>query len=381
MKVVVAGGGTSGHVLPAIAIAEALVDRGCRRDDVHYVGARRGVETRLVPPTGFPHTFFEVVGLRRSWSLGALGNNLRFLPLLIGAVRSARRLLRSERPDAVVSVGGYASLPAVVAARLGRIPVVVVSYDRRPGRASRLTARWAAVSATAFPGSDLPRAVHCGAPVRRSIRGVDRRRDRAAARRELGVADHQFLVVAMGGSLGSAVVNSAVEAFVRQWSSDDSLVVLHVVGDRFMSASLERNHDLVDSRYGVDHRVDYRVVGYVDRMESIYAAADLFVGRGGAGTVAEVATVGVPAVLVPWKDAADDHQTENVRWLVESGGAESLTDAEAPTRLAGLIDELRRDESRRVELGDRAYDLGRLNREGAVADVVVAVAERGATRG
>lgn len=376
MKIVVTGGGTSGHVLPAIAIAEALVDRGCRRDDVRYVGARRGVETRLVPPTGFPHTFFEVVGLRRSWSFGALRNNLRFLPLLGRAVVSARRMFRSERPDAVVSVGGYASLPAVLTARMQRIPIVVVSYDRRPGRASRITARWAAVSATAFPESPLPRAVHCGAPVRRSIRLVDRRRDRATARRELGIADHQFLVVAMGGSLGSAVVNSAVEAFVRQWASDDSLVVLHVVGDRFMSDSLERNRDLVDSGEGVD----YRVVGYVDRMESMYAAADLFVGRGGAGTVAEVATVGVPSVLVPWKDAADDHQTENVRWLVEAGGAESLTDDRAPTGLPGLIDDLRRDESRRSTLGARAFDLGRLNREGALADVVVAAAERGSPR-
>lgn len=377
MNVVVTGGGTSGHVLPAIAIAEALVDRGCRREDVHYVGAERGVEVRLVPPTGFPCTFFPVVGLQRSWSPSAIRNNLRFVPLLVGAVRRARRVLAGLHPDVVVSVGGYASLPMVVAARLRRIPIVVVSYDRRPGRASRITARWAVTSATAFADSPLPRAVHCGAPVRRSVRRVDRRRDRDAARRELGVTENQFLVVAAGGSLGSVVVNTAVEAFVRQWRSDHSLVVLHVVGDRFMSESTARTADLTATPNGVD----YRVVGYVDRMDLVYAAADLFVGRGGAGTVAEVATVGVPSILVPWKQAADDHQTRNVAWLVDEDAAESLTDDVVVERLAGSIDVLRRDPDRRAEMAERAFALGRLNREGAVADVIVAAAVRGASGG
>ncbi len=145
---VVTGGGTSGHVLPALAIMDRLVVAGHAPSSLHYVGTERGIESRLLPPTGFGFTLLDVVGLQRSLTR----RNLSFVPKLIGATRRARRLLRELRPAVVVNVGGYASMPATFAARRLGIPVVVVSYDLRPGLASRLAARGAAAVAASFRG-------------------------------------------------------------------------------------------------------------------------------------------------------------------------------------------------------------------------------------
>ena len=145
---VVTGGGTSGHVLPALAIADALVAAGHPRDDLHYIGTQRGFETTLLPPTGYPHTLLDVVGLQRSLSR----RNLSFAPKLWRSTKDAKQLLGRLGPRVVVNVGGYASFPATWAARRMRIPYVVVSYDRRPGLVSKLLARKATACAVAFPG-------------------------------------------------------------------------------------------------------------------------------------------------------------------------------------------------------------------------------------
>ncbi len=263
---VVTGGGTAGHVLPALAVAEALVAHGHERGTIHYVGAERGIETRLVPPTGFPHTFLDVVGVQRRLDRA----NLSFPPKLTRAVRRAVVLLRDLRPRVVVSVGGYASLPSVLAARRLRIPIVAVSYDRTPGRASRLAARVAAATAVAFPGSGLPRARVTGAPLRQEILSVDPARDRAAARAELDLPGDRFVLLAVGGSLGSAALNRVVEAFVAASADRTDLAVHHVAGERFVDAST--------AGAGAPGRAGgilYHVVGYEDRMPQAYAAADV----------------------------------------------------------------------------------------------------------
>ena len=368
---VVTGGGTSGHVLPALAVIEALVDRGHPLDTLRYFGAQRGVETRLVPPTGVPHTFFDVVGLQRSFD--RMSDNIGFLPRLLAARRRAIAMFKADRPRVVVSVGGYASLPAVLAARRLHIPIVVVSYDRRPGRSSQITARWAAACAVAFPDSPLPRARHTGAPVRREIRRIDRTIDRRAARQRLGVGPDRFLVVAVGGSLGSAGLNSAVEKLVRESASDSTLAVRHVVGDRFLADVTQRMNDIITTSGGIR----YDVIGYDDAIRDVYAGCDLFVGRGGAGTIAEVASVGVPSILVPWSGAADDHQTGNVRWLADRGAAAMLSDDDVVDSLVDVVRALRIDDFRRDQLATRAHDLGDLNRRGAIAELIDEVAQRG----
>lgn len=364
---VIAGGGTAGHVLPALAIADGLVAAGHPATTVHYTGARRGIETRLVPPTGFAHTFFEVDGVQRNLSWSSLRRNALFVPKMLRARRDARRLLETLRPRVVISVGGYASLPAVLAANALDIPVVVVSYDKRPGRASRWSARRAAACAAAFPDSPLPNARLTGAPLRREIVTVDRVADRSAARQRLGVPDDRFAIAVTGGSQGSAALNAAVADLVRRWRDDTSLAVRHVVGERFLDAAAPA----LDGSDGIL----YQVIGYEDQMVDVYAAADLLIGRGGASTVCEVAATGVPAILVPWPGAADDHQSENVGWL-SSRDAAVLLDESRLGDLAAVVDGLRRDEHRLSAMSERARRLGDVHRSGALIDLIEEVARR-----
>lgn len=358
---VVTGGGTSGHVLPALAVAEGLVARGHEPEAIHYVGAVRGIETRLLPETPFPHTFFDVVGFQRSLSR----RNLGFVPKTWRARRAAIHLLGDLAPKVVVSVGGYASMPAVFAARALDIPVVVVSFDLLPGRASRLAARRAVACAVAFPDSPLPRATLTGAPVRQAILDVDRDDDRTAARAALGIPDDRFLVAVMGGSQGSGVLNTAIASLVARHRGDRGFAVRHVVGDRFLGEA----GPAIDGTDGIL----YQPIGYEPRMPSVYAAADLLVGRGGASTAHEVAVTGTPAVLVPWAASAEDHQTLNVRWLADRGAAVHLPESELGS-LGDVVERLRGDTSERSELGRRAHELGSVHRSGALAQLVESVA-------
>ena len=363
---VVTGGGTAGHVYPALAVAEGLVGAGHPPGTVHYVGTQRGIETTLVAASPFPHTFLDVVGLQRALT----PRNLAFVPKLVVATTAARRLLRRLRPRVLVSVGGYGAMPSVFAARSLRIPIVVVSYDRRPGRANALAARLAAACAVAFPGSSLPRAHLTGAPVRQRVLDIDRRRDRAAARSQLGIDDDRFMVTVTGGSLGSGVLNQAVSSYVRAHGSDRALAVRHVVGHRFAATSFGGSTDAG----GVPgDGVVYQVVAFDEALAVSLAATDLLVGRGGASTVAEVATAGVPAILVPWAAAAENHQRDNVRWLADRGGAVLLPEHDV-ARLGDVIEQLRHDPARLAVMEAAAGAAGELHRRRALPALIELVA-------
>jgi UDP-N-acetylglucosamine--N-acetylmuramyl-(pentapeptide) pyrophosphoryl-undecaprenol N-acetylglucosamine transferase len=364
---VITGGGTAGHVLPALAIAEALVDRGHPLGSIHIVGARRGLETRLVPPAGFPHTFYDVVGIQRSLAWRYLRTSLTFGPRLLGATVRAVRLLGQLQPRVVVSVGGYASLPAVLAAVVRRVPIVAVSYDAVPGAASRLAAHLAVATAALFPDVDLPRSVATGAPLRREILAVDRDRDRAAARRELDLPLDRFCVVVVGGSLGSWVLNSAAAALAARWSERSDVALRHIVGERYLAAASP-------ARDGRDGML-YQVIGYEEHMPQVYAAADLVVARAGASTIAELAAIGVPSLLVPWPDAAGDHQTRNGRWLGDAGGAIVVTeDRFDASVLADEISRLMVDPGALTSMAAAARGVGAVHRSSALVDLIESVA-------
>ncbi|MCU1502000.1 MAG: murG [Ilumatobacteraceae bacterium] len=360
---VVTGGGTSGHVLPALAIAEGLVGAGHPVASVHYVGTRRGVEARLLPPTGHPYTLLDVVGFQRSLSR----RNLWFLPKLVRSTWQARALLRRLHPAVVVNVGGYASFPATFAARLARIPVVIVSYDRRPGLVSRLLARGATAVAVAFPGSTLPNARLTGAPVRQAIIAVDRARDRDAARDELDLPRDRFVVAVCCGSLGAQPVNDAVAATVERFADRSEIAVHHVVGERFTDRA-------APARDGVGG-ILYRVIGYEERMPAVYAAADLMVTRAGAGTIAELSVTGVPAVVVPWPGAAANHQLDNARQLSDRGAAVLIEQPDLTVdRLVAEIERLMSDPAALADLAAAAHEAGALARSGALIALIEEVA-------
>jgi len=383
---IIAGGGTSGHVLPALAVAESILETGHSRDEVVYFGTLRGIETKLVPPTGLSLHLFDVNGLKREFSTSACWNNLLFAPKLIRSSWQAWKLLKHLRPRVVVSVGGYASLPAVIGARVLRIPVVVITYDRTPGRSSAITSRFAAAVASAFPDSPLPRSQFTGAPVRREIRTLVRREDRVAARERLGIDSERFCVGVIGGSLGSGVLNAAIQDFAKERMNDRGLAIRHVVGERFIDSYRDSlmaagvpfvkvDEKAVPTRpEHVESGLQYQIIGYEEDMASMYAAVDVIVGRGGAGTVAEVAVTGTPAVLIPWAQAADDHQTANVRWLADNGGAVFLSEDSCRQELSNVLTSLQQVPESREQLGQQAYALGEKNRVGAIAALIESVA-------
>ena len=288
------------------------------------------------------------------------------MPKLFRATRRARVLLAALHPRVVVSVGGYASLPSVLAARRLRIPVVVISFDRRPGRASALAARFAAGCAVAYPGSTLPRAELTGAPVRRAIRDVDRVDRPGRPRRHLGLPADRFVVAAMGGSLGSGVLNDAITCYLERPSRR------HRAGDPPRGGGAQRPAG-TGCANGLRAARSTSRSAFEDRMDLVYAAADVLVGRGGATTVAEVAVTGTPAVLVPWSGAAEDHQTANVAWLADQGAAVALAEADIG-ELGGLLDSLRADGVRREALGERAHGAGAVHRSDRIPHMIERVA-------
>jgi UDP-N-acetylglucosamine--N-acetylmuramyl-(pentapeptide) pyrophosphoryl-undecaprenol N-acetylglucosamine transferase len=371
---VVTGGGTAGHVLPALAIMDRLVAAGVPRAALHHVGTTRGVEARLLPPTGFGHTLLDVDGLQRSLSARNLRRNLVFLPKLIGGTVRAWRLLGRLRPHVVVNVGGYASMPATFAAWVRRVPVVVVSYDQRPGLASRVTARFAACAATAFEGSPLRRARLTGAPIRPEIIAVDRERDRASAREMLGLPPDRFVVTVFGGSLGAKAINDAVAEVVRTAPDRADLCIHHITGDRWVAPTGASG--VSAGTRGVDG-IMYRVIGFDDRMAQLYAASDLMVTRAGASTIAELAATGTPAIVVPWPDAAENHQLDNARTLSDHGAAVLLEQRDLTgERLLQEIDALRTDQARVASIAAAARAAGARHRDDSLIEVILEVGGR-----
>ena len=361
---VIAGGGTGGHVVPALAIGRALVARGHTPASVHFVGSSRGIEARLVPAAGFPLTLLPGRGIVRRLSVDNVGAALG----LGRAVGQAFALLARSRPKVVVSVGGYASVPCAVAAAALRVPVVVHEQNAVPGAANRLAARFAKASAVSYAGTDLPRAHVTGNPVRPEILTVQRTPPaREAARSALGLDLDRFVLGVFGGSLGALRINQAVLAALPKWAERGDLAVRHVVG--------ERDWQLVGDELANSpppSRLQYQPVRYEDRMDLLLAAADLCVCRAGGNTVAELAVVGMPSVLVPLPNAPGDHQTANARVFERAGAAVVVPDAELDgDRLVGEVERLMADPGRLAAMGAAANGLAR---PGA-ADAVAALAE------
>ncbi len=229
----VAGGGTAGHLQPALAIAEALVAAGHERGTIEFVGSQRGQDAATLAGRGFPFTLLPGRGIVRSLAPRDLIRNVGSAWELVVAAGRAIRLVGRARPRVVVAVGGYASLAGSVGALVHRVPLVLVNVDAVPGAANRLLGRFAAASAVGWEGTPLPRAVVTGTPVRPQIAGV--RRDpeaRTAARAVLGLPAGRRLVVAFGGSLGARQINRAVDGMAERWAGRGDVAIYHIVGRR-----------------------------------------------------------------------------------------------------------------------------------------------------
>lgn len=361
----IVGGGTAGHVLPGIAIGQELVQRGHSRESIHFVGSERGVERTIVPDAGFDLTVLPGRGIQRRFT----SENLAAIAGLVRAFATSFSLLRTHRPTVVVALGGYASVPAGLWAVLLRVPIVVAEQNAVPGLANRIIGRFAKVSAVSYDGTDLPRAVWTGNPVRPEILAVASAREssRPAAREALGIAADRKLVVVFGGSLGARTINDATVGALSLLAGRRDLEIRHIVGTRDFAD--------VTSRVTLPEEaaLRYTPIEYEDDMASVYAAADLVVCRAGATSCAELAVTGTPSVLVPLPGAPGDHQTANARALEGAGGAELLADSifdaelmvETMTRLLAkpeILDSMRAGASS-IARPDAAQALGDLVEE------------------
>lgn len=393
---VVAGGGTGGHVVPALAVARALSikarEAGSDRSaSVRLVGSRRGVDAGLVEEAGFPVTLVPGRGIVRRLSLA----NVAAVAGIVVAGCWSIVLLARWRPRVVVSMGGYASVPCALAAVVLRVPLVVVNVDAVPGAANRLLARFARASAVAFEGTPMPRSVVTGAPVRPEM-VASAALGRAAAREALGLPADRTLVVAVGGSLGARHLNEAVIGLAERWSGRGELALRQVIGHRdwpLLSPRAARlGAELLSGRAGREvggpgdqpaprreppqgaglspERLVYQAVEYEQAMPLVLAAADLVVARAGAMTVAELCVAARPAVLVPLPGAPGDHQSANAAVLTRAGGAVTLADADCTAEgLDALLQPMLADRDRRCRMARAAGALARPEAATAVAEL------------
>lgn len=364
---VITGGGTSGHVIPAMAIAELLQDAGISKDQLHFVGSSTGIETTLVPSSGIPMSLLTVQGFGRVLSFQALKRNIRTIKILRNAARNAERILSSLRPAVVVSVGGYASVPATRAAKKLNIPVVTVSYDRQPGLATRLQARSAAAVAVAYLPSKFKNATLTGAPVRRVLRNLDLSSTRDDARSRLSIPLDRKVICITGGSLGSAKLNSVARILVEKNQNRSDICVIHLTGQRYIGDDLP----VLKS----DAKIVYVRLESTVAMQDVYSASDLVVARAGASTVAEVSTIGIASVLIPWSGAAENHQTANASWLGDLGGAVVIDEnSVANEHLADQVISLIDDRVKIQSLASAARTAGKQHRETTLAKLILNVA-------
>lgn len=305
LSIVLAGGGTAGHISPLLAIAAAL-RAAAPQASLLAVGTPSGMETRLVPAAGLDLATIDRVPLPRKPSVDLL----RLPGRLAGAVRQAGRILDESAADVLVGVGGYVCTPMYLAARRRRIPIVIHEANTRPGLANRVGAMLTKYVAVAFDTTRLAHARHVGMPMRTEISGLDRSTARASAREALELHPTQPTLIVTGGSSGAQSINRTVAAALEDLAAA-GIQTLHITG---------RGKAVRDVDGNVLSAPGYRQVEYVDGMELAYAAADVLLARSGAATVCEVAAVGLPAVFVPLP-IGNGEQALNAAGLVQADGA------------------------------------------------------------
>jgi UDP-N-acetylglucosamine--N-acetylmuramyl-(pentapeptide) pyrophosphoryl-undecaprenol N-acetylglucosamine transferase len=356
--VVIAGGGTAGHIEPALAFADAI--RRIRPDvRVVALGTERGLEKSIIPGRGYPLEMIPPVPMPRKPNADLLK-----LPLKVrSAIKITREVLERVGADVVVGFGGYVALPAYLAAR-GRLPVVVHDSNARAGLANKVGARFAAKVAVAVPDSGLPKAEVVGIPLRESIIKLDRAALRAQARAHFGLHPDAPTLLVFGGSQGARSINNAVSACARRFA-DARIGVLHAHGPKNSLAVQE-----------VPGAPRYIGVPYLERMDLAYAAADAVLCRSGAMTVAEVSAVGLPAVFVPLPHG-NGEQALNAKPVVDAGGGVIVPDEQlSPDKVAELVVPLLTDPRRLAAMSEAASRTGHRDAADVLARMVLEVVEK-----
>ncbi|HYN09521.1 MAG TPA: undecaprenyldiphospho-muramoylpentapeptide beta-N-acetylglucosaminyltransferase [Vicinamibacterales bacterium] len=358
VAIVVAGGGTGGHLYPGIAVARELLRR-VPSARVSFAGTARGLEARVVPKEGFELDLIRSAGLKGK----SLTSRLRGAALLPMGLLDAWRIISRRRPSVVMGVGGYSSGPVVLAAALRGIPTMVLEQNAVPGLTNRLLARWVRAAAVTFDETRAHfrgRAFVAGNPVRSEF-FTSGEAPRAPGR------PSRARILVLGGSQGARGINLAMVAAAPELARRiPDIDIVHQTGER----------DLDQVRQGYDRAgVAARIVGYLDAVADEMRAADLVIARAGATTLAELAAAGRPAVLVPFPAATDDHQRKNARVVADAGAATVIDETElSGSKLAGVAEGLLQDPERRAGMSQAMRKLARPDAAARIVDRLLELA-------
>lgn len=359
-SIVLAGGGTAGHINPMLAIARKVKELSPDASIV-MVGTENGMEARLIPEAGYAIKFIPRVPFPRRPNVAAL----KFPGQFASSLKIAQKILQEARADVVVGVGGYVCTPMYLAANRLDIPVVIHEANSKPGLANKVGARKAAMVGTAFAQTPIKDARHVGMPMREEVETLDRTAQQHEARKRLGLATNLPTVAVTGGSLGAQSLNNSVKEIyprLHEWGFQ----LLHITGRD--KALRDSNGELISAPY-------YQQREFITSMEDVYAAADLLVVRSGAATVSEVAAVGIPAIFVPLP-IGNGEQALNARSLVNAQAGILVNDSEfTGTWFAQNVPTLMKDSQRLLEMTQRSYELGIRNAAETMAKEVLKVAK------
>lgn len=362
LRVLISGGGTGGHIFPAVAIANALRRRD-PRTEILFVGALGRMEMERVPAAGYDIVGLPVAGFDRK----RLWRNFSVLLKLWRSMRRARKVLRDFRPDIAIGVGGYASGPMLKQAQQAGVPTLLQEQNSYAGVTNKLLARKAGAICVAYPGMErfFPdgRIIMTGNPVRADI--VETSISKADAKKTLGMDPDRKLVLVVGGSLGARTINESI-ALSFDAMAEAGAQVLWQTGKLYAEecSTVAAPHEHV------------KAMPFITDMATAYRAANLVVARAGAGTISELQLIGLPSILIPSPMVAEDHQRKNAQALVDRDAAVMVLDADARRDLSGLVASLLADDDRRARLSENIASMALRGSDEKIVDSVYSLLRR-----
>lgn len=350
-RFIISGGGTGGHIFPALAIANGL-KKAVPDADILFIGANGKMEMRRVPEAGYPIEGLDVYGINRSFSPKAIISNIKLPFLLLKTMRRAKQIIRRFNPDIAIGVGGFASGPALKAASSLGIPTLLQEQNSYPGVTNKILSKKAKKICVAYDGLDkyfpADKIVMTGNPIRAEILNMKRKDDKAYE--FFGFSKERKTILVVGGSLGAKTINQCMEK---------NLDILDQMGVQLLWQTGELFYKTISPELLARQNERIKIVPFIKNMNDAYSMADVIVSRAGALAIAELCVVGVPTILVPFPYAAEDHQTKNAQALVDKDAAILIPDNQAADKLMDQLVKLIQDETRCKMMGDNILKLAK----------------------
>lgn len=360
-RFIISGGGTGGHIFPAIAIANAL-KRIDPKAEILFVGASGRMEMEKVPAAGYKIIGLDIQGIQR----GSIVKNLMFPFKVFNSLRKASRIIRDFKPDAAIGVGGYASGPLLFAASLSGIPTLIQEQNSYAGVTNKLLAKRAKKICVAFDGMEkffpADKIIKTGNPIRKE--SVDIAGKRLSAMELLRLSPDKKTILVTGGSLGARTLNNSILAGLDKIIAADVQVIWQT-GKVYYKGIIEK--------LGEDYHPNVRIMEFLNRMDLAYAAADVIISRAGAGTIAELCVVKKPVILVPSPNVAEDHQTKNALALVQENAALMVADRDAEAKLVDTALKLLNDKDKQKTISTNIGKLALPNADDVIAKEIIQI--------